>query len=287
MKPGIYTMPDEEYFAHSAVSNSDLKKLARSPAHFKEYKAHPPEPSKAMEAGSALHCAILEPDDFMKRYAILPDTAPAKPTAAMLAAFEKGSKQQQASLDRIQFWSIFERESEGRIIISNEQAAEYLHIGGMVRTHPELSVFFDKGKAEQAVFGLDPVTKTLCKCKPDYLTKVNKYRVMLEVKSTEDARPDPFTRTSFNFGYYQAAAWYTSVMEWAGLGAPDLYLIVAFERSAPYGLKVYEVPPEAIEYGERRYREALDVYAYCLETDTWPNYDTTIETLSLPGWVKD
>jgi exodeoxyribonuclease VIII len=280
-------MPDEKYFADPAVSNSDLKKVARSPAHFKEYKQNPPEPTKAMAAGSAGHCAILEPEEFSNRYSILPDNAPAKPTDAMLKAFEKGSKQQQSSLDRIQFWSTFQRQSEGKLIISNEDAAKYLHIGGLIRNHPELSVFFESGLAERAIFAKDPVTGILCKCKPDYLTKVRDYKVMIEVKSTEDARPDAFTRTAYNFGYFQAAAWYTSLMDWAGLGAPDLYLIVVYERDPPHGIKIYEVPPEAMEFGERRYRQALDLYAYCKDMGEWPNYDTTVESLRLPNWAKD
>jgi exodeoxyribonuclease VIII len=287
MKPGIYTMPDEKYFKIEAASNSGLKQIARSPAHYRYEQDHPKEPSPQMKAGSAGHCAVLEPDEFMNRYAVLPDNAPDKPTKPMLAAFAKGSKQPQKSLDRIQFWSQFEKMHTGKEIISNEVAAQYLHVGTLVRNHPELSIFFETGKAEQAIFANDPKTGVLCKCKPDYLTKVKQYKVMIELKSTEDARPEFFNRKAFNFGYFQGAAWYTDLMAWADLGAPDLYLMVVYEQEPPHGIKIYEMPPEAIEYGQRRYREALDIYAYCLETDTWPNYDTTIETLSLPGWVKD
>lgn len=287
MKPGIYEMADEEYFAHPAVSNSDLKKLARSPAHFKEYKENPPDPSPAMEAGSALHCAILEPNEFMNRYAVLPDNAPQKPTEAMLTAFGKGSKQKESSLERIEFWNKFETMNAGKIVLSNEKAAEYLHVGGLIRNHESLAAFFNNGKAEAAIFAKDPVTGIMCKCKPDYLAKVGQYKVMVEVKSTDDARPDLFMKTAWRFGYYQGAAWYSALMEWAGLGAPDLYIMVAFERDAPYGIQVYEIPEEAMEYGERRFREALDLYAHCLDTDEWPNYDTTIQPLQLPAWARD
>jgi hypothetical protein len=283
MKPGIYEMEDEKYFAHPAVSNSDLKKLARSPAHFKHYKANPPGQSPVMAAGSALHCAILEPNSFMDRYAILPDDAPARPTEAMINA----KNPSESSQLRIAFWEAADIVNEGKITLSNEKAAEYLHIGNLVRNHEALAHFFKKGKAEAAVFAKDPITGTLCKCKPDYLTVVGKYSVMLEVKSTEDSRPGQFARTAMNFGYFQAAAWYSTLMDWAGLGAPDLYLIIAFERDAPYGIQVYELPEEAMDYGRRRFREALDLYAHCLETNEWPNYDTSIQPLSLPNWAKD
>ena len=283
MKPGIYTMPDEEYFALPEMNNSSLKDILRSPAYFKWRQETPREATKAMLTGTALHCAVLEPDEFMKRYAILPDNAPARPTEAMLNA----KKPSESSQERVQFWEQFNIMAGGKTIISNEEAAEYLHIGTLIRTHPELSVMFDKGKAEQVIIGKDPETGIMCKCKPDYLTQVGNYKVMIELKSTDDARVNAFMRTVMNFGYFQAAAFYPDVMTWAGLSRPDLYLIVAFEPNPPYGMKIYEVPQEAYEYGQRQYRKALDLYAYCLQNDEWPNYDTEITPLNLPAWVRE
>lgn len=283
MKPGIYPMKDEQYFAHTAVSNSDLKEVARSPAHYKAYKATPRQETAAMREGSAIHCAVLEPDEFLRRYAVLPDNSPARPTDAML----KAKKPSPSSVERMEFWMRWEAENAGKISLSCTEAAEYMELGTAVRNHPELSVFFEKGFAERAVFGTDPVTGTLCKCKPDYLTTVRNYSVTIELKTTEDARPEAFQRTAFKFGYYQGAAWYSDVQGWSGTGAPDLYLFVVVERKAPYGIKVYELTPEALEFGQRRYRAALDLYAYCLEMDEWPVYDTKIEPLSLPNWAKD
>jgi hypothetical protein len=287
MKPGIYEMPDEEYFAHHAISNSDLKYIARSPAHFKEYKANPKEQTPAMALGSAMHCAILEPDAFMERYAVLPDNAPDKPTAAMLKAFEKGSKQQQSSLDRITFWQKFEQMNAGKPVLKNDVATECLKVGELIRNHPELHPLFSSGEPEHAVFGIDPETETLCKCKPDHMTVLADTQIVLELKSTEDARYQPFQRSAYNYNYFQGAAFYCDLLDWSGRGYPDLYMIVAFERTPPYGVMIYEIPHEAIEYGRRRYREALDVYAECAKRDYWPNYDTTVEVLMLPTWVKE
>jgi exodeoxyribonuclease VIII len=283
VKPGIYQISDEEYFAAEALNNSFLKAMLVSPAHAKWQQDHPKEPSKEMRAGSACHCASLEPDQFMRRYAVLPDNAPAKPTPQMLAA----KKPSESSQQRIQFWNTFEAQAGDREILTNEQAAEFMHIGQTIRDHPELKRFFEAGKAEQAVFGIDPETGLLCKCKPDYLTVVGRHKVMLELKSTDDARPHLFQRKAMNFGYFQAAAFYPDVMGWAGLGAPDLYLIVAFERDPPYGLKIYEVPEDAQEYGRRQYRAALNLYKHCLDMGEWPAYDTTIEVLELPAWARE
>jgi hypothetical protein len=284
-EPGFYEISDEEYFAHPAVSNSDLKMVLRSPAHYRHYKDNPTEPTPAMKAGTALHCAILEPDQFMSRYAIIPDNAPARPTAAMLNA--KNPKQE--SLDRIQYWQQFDAMNAGKELLTSEKAAEYLHIGNTVRTHPSLEVLFDQGQPEMAVFGIDPVTGVLCKCKIDLLCYIQSedLRIKAEIKTTDDARLDAFTRTSLKYGYYQGCAFYSDVLKFADIGAPDLDMIVAIERSAPYGMALYEIPPEAYEYGQRRYREALDLYAKCLEADEWPNYAPEPVLLSLPAWIKE
>lgn len=282
MKPGIYDIPDDEYFAYPALNHSGAKAILQSPAHYKWQLANPKEPTPAMIDGKAMHCAILEPEAFMDRYAILPDNAPLRPTDRMLSS----PNQKPEILERIQFWSVFDNESMGKEVISNEKAVRYQEIGRIVRQHHELRGFFTKGFAERAVFGNDPETGVLCKCKPDYLTEVNGYRIMLEVKSSDNVQFQFFQRTAYNYGYFTASAFYTDLMEWAGLNRPDLYLIVAFERDPPFGVKIYEIPEEAIEWGRRRCRAAINLYAECLERDHWPNYDTTIDVLTLPTWAK-
>ena len=84
IEPGIYDMPDSQYFDFPAFSNSDLKLIGRSPAHYWAAKRDPNrEPEKdtpAKRAGRALHCAILEPTDFNNRYIKAPEDAPRRPT---------------------------------------------------------------------------------------------------------------------------------------------------------------------------------------------------------------
>lgn len=281
-KPGIYPLHDEAYFAAEGINASGLKDILRSPAYFKERRENPKEPSWQMIDGTAIHCTALQPEEYENRYVVLPDNAPLKPTQRMI----DDPKPKPEIASRIQFWNVFEKQSEGKTIVTQEKDALYRKVGELVRSHPELAAMLEGGKAEHVIFGIDPVTKHLCKCKPDYLTHVGDYKIMLELKTTDDARPDAFQRTCFNYGYYTSAAFYCDVMEWAGLSKPDGYFIIAVERDAPHGVKLYELSEEALYYGERMYRKALEIYAECKAADHWPNYDTTIELLGLPGWVR-
>ena len=285
MKPGIHLLPDSEYFAADGINSSGLKEIRRSPAHFKYRLDNPKEPTPAMLAGTALHCAVLEPESFMERFAIMPDNSPNRPTSRQINA----KNPSQSTIDQIAFWERWDAENAGKITLTATDAAEYLEIGTTIRKHPEIAPFFETegGFAEASLFGIDPVSGLLCKCKPDYLTEFKGYKIMLELKTTDDARPSSFQRTAYTFGYFMSAAFYCDIHEWAGFDPIDLYLIVAFERNAPYGIKIYEIPDQEIDRGRDQYREALAIYKECHESDYWPAYDTTIETLEFPAWAKD
>lgn len=283
MKAGIYDLPEEKYFAVDAISNSALRHFRRSPAHYQYAKANPKDPTPQMIDGVSFHKIILEPDKFWETHILQPADAPNRPQERHRHA-KKPSK---ATLDAFLFWDQYNELAGDKRIITQEQADMFLEVSANIRNHPEIKPFLQRGRAEASLIGQDPETKLWCKCRPDFMTCVGGYDVMLELKSTDDARPDKFQRTAYNFEYFKAGAFYTDVAEWSGVGRPDVYLIVAFERDPPHGIKLYEVPESEMERGRNQYRVALDQLAYCKETGKWPGYSTDIEPLEFPAWAKD
>lgn len=57
----------------SGLSYSALSNFNESPRDFIKYKLRKVEPTEAMIYGSMLHCLVLEPTDFYKRYFVLDD----------------------------------------------------------------------------------------------------------------------------------------------------------------------------------------------------------------------
>lgn len=63
----IQNLTDGNY----TLSFSALKAFSKSPSHFISYKLGDKPATEAMKKGSLIHCAILEPEELVNRYAIL------------------------------------------------------------------------------------------------------------------------------------------------------------------------------------------------------------------------
>lgn len=71
MKPGVYEgIPNAEYHGGPGISKSGLDLVHRSPMHYNAVvtAANDRTPTPAQEIGTAVHMAILEPEEFAKTY---------------------------------------------------------------------------------------------------------------------------------------------------------------------------------------------------------------------------
>jgi len=287
IEPGIYNMPDQQYFDWPAVSNSDLKLIARSPAHYwaakRDPKRKPEEDTAVKAAGRALHCAVLEPEAYPDRYICTPADAPRRPTKPQINAKEPSEK----AIISIEFWHQFEQLAAGKTILTREQYDEYLAIGLHIRNHPQLAGLLKDGLAEKCVFANDPETGVPVKCKTDYYRHITDKHVICDLKKTKDARPFQSQKSAYDYNMFQQAAYYIDVWKWAGIAEIDTWIIAAVEQEPPHAVKLYEVSGQDIVRGREKYRAALNTYAECLKSDTWPAYSTDIEPLHYPGYAKD
>jgi len=287
LKPGVHIIPEDEYHQLTAFSNSDLKLIARSPAHYWAARLDPErpvdEPTPALIAGRVLHCAILEPDTFNDKFIVVPEDAPRRPSSAQRNA--KNSNDE--SIRSILFWDKFEAKNSGKTIIKYEDQVKYQKIAASVRAHPELTGLLLNGKTEQTFIANDPVTGVLVRCRVDLWNVIDDYCVAVDMKSCEDAQSLAFSRAAYVYGYFHQDAFYRDVIEWSGCRKIDLFLFAAFEKESPYAIKIYQSTEQAIERARVTYRKALNTAAECLNNGIWPTYNTDIETLDYPAWVKD
>jgi exodeoxyribonuclease VIII len=225
------------------ITNSMLSKLSeKSPAHFKYWLDNKPEPTAAMQLGSAIHSAILTPLEFTKNYVVAPD-------------IDKRTKAGKEA------WAKFVEENTKTIITyKDKQMIKELYYSFYSDSY--IKKLFSKGEPEQIVCFYDEISKLKCKSMIDYLRNDG---IIIDLKTTTDASNN-FSHSINRYKYHKQAAFYMDAV-----GA-NRFFIVAVEKTRPYALNVFELSKETIQEGRELYRDELNMMSQCMEKDYWPSY---------------
>ena len=259
-------LSNPDYHRHAAISKSKLDLINKSPAHYWARYLDPnrvrPEPTKAMILGSAFHTLVLEEDKFQDEYCVSP-------------TFNRRTKDGKLG------YEAFKKAHEGKIALTSEDSDTLFRMQESIFKHPSASKLLAlKGKAEQTFMWDDEETGLQCKCRPDFHSEESK--IVIDLKTTEDASPDGFSRSIHKYRYHVQAAWYLR-------GCPNAaaFLFIAVEKTPPYAVVCYQADPEMVAAGERAMDINLALISACKKSDKWPSYANDIQPLSLPRWNND
>lgn len=257
----VANMPADIYHAHdNSISNSGLKLVSRSPAHFKYQPIR--EPGRNMVLGSALHMACLEPDLYYTTYVLLYGADDRRCKAYKDAVADHGSEFVLVASECANIEGIM------KSLHNNATAMHYLSM---------------QGNNELSGFVADPESGVICRHRFDRLTDCG---IGIDLKTTIDARPDAFSRAILNYGYHQQAAFYSDQYEFITGDKLQDFIFIAIESSAPYAVKVYHLDEVSLEIGRADYRKALNTYAQCRIDNAWPAYESNqVEEISVPQWA--
>lgn len=272
-------MTNEEYHADtSRVSKSGLDKISKSPAHYYAKYLDPdrkPEGrTPALITGTAVHSAILEPDDFKARYATIDDS---KIVVEIGGAKPRATKQYKEWYDE-QIGLIGNKE-----IISLEDFNYCDMIRSKVRKHQTAAALLSSGYAEQTFFFNEPNSGAPCKFRPDWLNVA--HNVIVDIKTTEDASPRGFARSVEKYRYHVQDAYYSDGIYYSQGMSLDGFVFIAVEKQAPYNVGVYVLPAGGTQKGRELYVENCMTYVQCHESGIWPGYSDQIEELQLSKWA--
>lgn len=274
------TMNPPDYDSIIALNYSGCKALLRSPAHYQAWLTEERKPTPATKFGTMAHLAVFQPKAFNERVVILPEDAPDKPTAAMLAAYAAGSKKQKPeTVERIQWWERFNASvPEGAETVSQ---AEYDHIADVAESAEKAIASIG---VDAAVWEVEsPLTKDYAgitiKGRPDLVTVSKGKRVVIDLKTTEDASPWAFSSDINKFKYHLQAAFYLE------LTGADSFVIVAVEKSPPFAWKAYVLDAASLEVGRTLMAAAAATYKECLTFSAWPSYDGSLTEISIPKYA--
>jgi hypothetical protein len=254
-------MPAEEYFAVEAASNSGLKLIRRSPAHFKN-----PEPdkkdSRAKEIGSALHMALLEPEKYAKTYHVA-----------------------EADLRTDAFYRGMAKDIGGSVVLTRPESRKILGMQAAAYRNKRFAAYMAfPGRNELSVFTTDPETGVPMKCRFD---RKGDSRFAFDVKKCQDARGEEFVKPISNYGYFQQVAFYQHVWFCETGERIQEFPLIAIEEDSPHGVICHDLDEIALELGRIHYREALETYARCMDSGVWPAYADESEVTSVTSWMAN
>lgn len=241
-----------EYRKRPGISSSDLKKIAKSPAHFRYYKDNPQEDTPALLFGRAAHKYVLETYDFYNEFAVAP-------------VCDRRTKDGKST------YEMFLKESEGKDVITLEQFEQIDAMRNAAYSTPFVSKLLMNGEKELSFWGVDEETGLTIKVRPDCITELNGQHILIDFKTCSDAENMKFCRDSIKFNYDLQLAMYRDVLR-QNTGHDYTVVIIAQEKTPPYATNVFQLSENYLKTGEEVYKEMLKVYKECEETGVWYGY---------------
>ena len=271
----VADMSNATYHQQPHIGSSGFKLLARSPAHFWASYVDPHRerrpPTPLMKIGTAWHAAIFEPEKFATDYSEIPE------------GLDRRTKEGKA------LWA--ELEASGKEPLTTDGWAQIVAMAAAARRHPVSQVIFGLpgGHAEMSIFWVDPDTGAPCRIRPDYHVEpcaMFPNGLIIDGKSNDDSSPAGFAKSAMNSEmFYQAAFYSDGFQQHYGTKEPPVFAWLAQEREAPFATAYYSAGADFVQYGRKKYRRLLALFAHCMHSGQWPGYPAVVQPLDLPGWA--
>ena len=278
---------DWDYRREVGVNQSSLKKILESPAHYQSALKNKLIPTPAMKMGTALHALVLDGQKaFEGSYFDRKKEGKDLTVAEMKEALDKKNISYKNSAKKAELEELLYPKGkpiDRRTGLSQEEYADVL---GMAESLRRLEWY---AGTDATYIKRNEVSIYL-----DYMEVPFKARldsvlieegIVLDLKTTDSAEPELFTKKVVGLGYDFQAAAYTVAAEQA-FGKPFRFMFAAVERRAPYTVAIYEADEVMQLEGRRKFDEAIRLYKECEASGNWPGKEITIGSLSYPSWYK-
>ena len=265
--PGVYhDISNEQYHAGPGVSKSQLDDIAESPATYIWRKTAPVDTEKlqALDMGTALHCILLEPDEFARRFIIAP------------AFNRRTTAGKEAEAEFLQGCA-----DTGKTVMDAEDGRKLQLMRDSVMSHPDARWLLEQsGRSESSIYWDDSETGELCRCRPDRM--LTDFPFLVDVKKVDDM--SRFERHVEEFRYHVQNAMYADGFS-KHFGEKPEFIFLAVSSSIEcgrYPVRVRPLEPEWIATGYDLYRRDLNTYHKCRVNNDWHD----MIPLQRPGWAR-
>lgn len=249
-----------EYDAMAGINQSVLKAGMKSAADMYHAWTSELKSTPAMEFGTMVHCAVLEPERFEDEYYI-----------------------SSVSDKRLKAWKEEAAANPGCTMV---RSSDGVILGGMLEAMIESvateEVFGGRCTVnEVAIQWRDVETGEACKALVDAVDTERK--TIIDLKTTQDASAWKFGRSAADFGYDFQAAYYVDGMK-AITGDDYRFLIISVETKPPHKVAVYEIGAADLAEGRANYRDMLKMFRRGVDTGNWPGLPDEVTELVIPRW---
>ncbi len=269
----LLDIPEEIYHAEKRfISKHSLDIFRESPFKYKEMIEGRLErtTSAAMEFGTALHCAVLEPEKFAEIYV------------------DAGAINRRTKEGKAQWESLI---ASGKKPLSVDDFSKISSIRDNIFSHEAAAdLFSGKGLNEVSLFSTNAFKtmdgyKFKAKCRMDRLILKDNCAVIIDLKTASDVSDKAIQRAIANFRYDIQAYFYEKILcEITHLAAID-FIFVFVETKPPYEVKVVKLTEEWLEVAESDVRRDLELLRWFEEGGR--KIFQTIETIGKPAWHKE
>lgn len=256
----------DPYDAIDAVNWSSLVHLATSARLLEWRRTHPREETTALRVGTAVHCAILEPERFPRAYITRPDLGDGRTKAGKIRRAQ---------------WNA-ERDPNA-IVLDADEYELVTRCAESARAHPAVRDALRGGCAEEVITWTDEETGLACKGRLDYLTPTH----IVDLKSTRAETVDGFAREIAGRLYHGQLGFYLDGATAARRihASASQVLIIGLQTVEPYDVIPARLGSEWIERGRPLYRGLLRRYADCQAAGWWPGLAPGVVDLRVPPWA--
>ena len=251
-------MAEVDYHASPGLSSTGMKWLLRSPKHYRQAMDHRVERA-TFDLGHLVHAKVL---GVGMRVAVIPEAVLSKSgTTGTDAARAFIADARSAGMVPVKADVVAKVDAIAEAVLANSKA------------HTLLSL---DGDAEVSLFADDPDTGVHLRGRIDKLGTFPDGRLVnVDLKTTTDVRRRKIVRAVEDFGYDVQSETYRHLLRLTNPGieiAPTHLIFV--ETEPPHEVRVVQLAhPDWIDGGLHKMRRAIDIYARCIATDTWPGDD--------------
>jgi PDDEXK-like uncharacterized protein DUF3799 len=245
-----------EYDKLPGINWSRLRSLAISPKRFRYDCTHPRAETAYFRVGRAMHCYVLERDDFSRLY----------------IPYE--------GVRRGKVWEEFKEKNASATILSADEYVRAVGAAEAILRHPVASSLIESGYREHVIRWTDQETGIECRGRLDLANGK-----LVDLKSAADLHPRRFPAKAVNLGYLSQLAWYLDGYVATGAEVEDEPILIVVESVPPHDVVVYRVPANVLEIGRTEYRRLLCLLRDCQIADYWPGQAEDIVELVVPEWA--